>query len=395
MITRESESKSNNKIHYSEFLSEKSSKVIHTILCEEEADLLKYPDLDQINSSIKQNIVFGDMHANALKFVNFLIRQSVLTMSKEDYTEIIKIYTIPVNELTKADLKRFNEILESTPINNKQLLITLLGDELADKGNNDYFTLKLLEKIAPHLQFDIVLSNHGLEFINMYENGLTEYKPNLRKDQIYSMINLLTLIKKGLVDYSEIEKIIKIHYQAHLKLLSYSMSKNNKFITIYSHAAIGIETIKSLAKLFKVNYNDKTSCDLAKTIENINKAFIETVIAKKLAELSNINNSSQSKINLDNAPVNFPILRAVYTRGYHEENDPPLKSLNGYNLCYVHGHDGKGKVKLRYKEMEINLDNSLGKDDELYKGKYCVLFSNNHLMKEKMDTEGLTISHKL
>lgn len=350
-----------------------SQTIIHKLLKGGQTDLLKYPPLYPTQDN---PITIGDMHGNALKFINFLIRHQVLKMPPSDYKKIIRLYQLPPAELTVMHLNDYKKILARTPVK-KDVFIRLLGDELADRGSNDYFTLKLLEKIAPAVQLEIILSNHALEFISVFESGLKNYSSDLQEGQAKSLLNLGTLVTRGLVTTAEIEHLVTHFYQPHLKMISYSLDESRKHMTIYSHAPIGLNTIKALAKLFNVNFLDKNATYLANTIEQINQAFHHLVINKKLIAASELNHFAS----YESIPLTLPILRATWARGY-SKNDYPHKNNYNYHLHYVHGHDGKGVVKPQFKDREINLDNLLGKGDK-YTGKYTVLFSTKHHLSEE------------
>ena len=373
-------------LKFTTFTNKRTHTVIHTLLKDKQANLLKYPLLDP---TTQDQITIGDMHGNALKFVHFLIRHQVITMSEADYRHLIKIYRLPVDKLTSDHLTHFNQILARTTVESGAF-IRLLGDELADRGSNDYFTLKLLEKIAPQVQLEIILSNHALEFIAMFEDGLKNYTSDLVSGQARSLFNLGALVKKNLVDPAEISNIITEHYQPHLKIISYSLDESRKFISIYSHAPIGIHTVQSLATFFNVSYVDRSAIDLANTIENINKAFLQVVIDKKLIVASHLKDFA---LNTE-IPLSLPILRTTWARDY-SKIDLPKKHINRYQLCYIHGHDGGGYVKSQYKDREINLDNEFGKNSQ-YRGKYTVLFSpNKPLLEEEKTPKKLRRSERI
>ena len=66
-----------------------------------------------------------------------------------------------------------------------------MGDILADRGNNDYLTLKLLEKLhSLEIPYEIMLSNHDLWFIEAAEDYF-QNPSKVRFDEINS-VALLT-----------------------------------------------------------------------------------------------------------------------------------------------------------------------------------------------------------
>lgn len=90
---------------------------------------------------------------------------------------MVKIYQTPLENIDKECLIQFNTILDRI-VFEKGRMIRLLGDELADRGANDYFTLKLLEKLQLNkVPVEILLSNHSVEFIESYEKKIAFIQP--------------------------------------------------------------------------------------------------------------------------------------------------------------------------------------------------------------------------
>jgi hypothetical protein len=123
------------------------------------------------------HVSVGDLHGNALKLIYTLIEEGVLELSEEEqessahiYIKLRDIYNKPINELRVDDLAKFQDIINKAKVN-KNKAVTLIGDELADRGNNDYFTLLVLQKLKEEqVNIEIMLSNHSVEFIRDYEN---------------------------------------------------------------------------------------------------------------------------------------------------------------------------------------------------------------------------------
>lgn len=344
------------------------AKQIH--ITDQKARLLIYPKLDDKCRAKEGEVTIGDMHGNALKFIYFLVRQRIISMSKADYRKIINIYKKSADQLVKKDLADFIKILNNCAIN-KGVKIRLLGDEFADRGSNDYFTLKIIERISQEIQLEILCSNHGLDFLNFYETHFKELFFSIVRPPTQSLINLNLLIKKKLVTKSEIEKIITNHYLPHLKLLAYDVDEENKCIVLFSHAPIGLRTVEALAKDFNAKYDKK---NLPQTIDQINQAFNEICVKKKMAESSKLMLAREEGVSAMRAPLAYPFLRTVWNRDYDAKKDPLKKCLDEYSVIYVHGHDGAGYVPSKYKRHVINLDNEFGKYE--FAGEYGVFFSS-------------------
>lgn len=356
-------------------ISHPEAQQVH--ITDQKAKLFTYPKLDAKQRAKEGEVTIGDLHGNALKFIYFLIRQRILIMSKTDYRNIIKIYNKPADQLVKKDLNDFIKILNNARIN-KSVKIRLLGDELADRGNNDYFTLKIIEKMSQEISLEILCSNHGLDFINYIESGFKELFFSIFAPPTESLINLHLLIEKNLVTKSEIEKIVSQHYIPHLKLLSYDMNEENKCIVLFSHAPIGLRTVEALAAEFKVNYDEK---NLPQTIDAINTAFTAICENKQVAETSKFKLAKKNGLDVMNLPLSYAFLRTVWGRNYDAKKDPLKKCVGEYSVIYTHGHEGKGYVPAKYKRHVINLDDEFGKYGDPV-GVYGVFFSSKKKAEE-------------
>ena len=340
---------------------------------EANVDLLQYPASNERRQHPPEmknvEVTIGDLHGNALKLLYFLIKENILDLSEKGYKDIIEIYQKNAHELTEKDLKLFTETLASAKLLNPAK-IRLIGDELADRGSNDYFTLKILEKLSQEkADIRILLSNHGGEFLRAYENNFDSFMANVGPGQARSLQTLGVLVDKGLVGKEEIKNIVKTHYKPTFKLIDYSLNQDNE-ISIYTHAPVGLNTIRAAAKFLNVVYNDSSSENLAKTIDRINAAAANE---PKIFERSQYDTYGQSS---EIAELTHPLVRLMWTRrsgDFHAELnnsiDPMDSQINNYKLRFVHGHDGHG-VSIN-PEYITNLDNTLGKGSSM-KGAYTI-----------------------
>ncbi|RUR08325.1 hypothetical protein [Legionella sp. km772] len=237
-----------------------------------DADLDKFP---QVKKQDSKHISLGDLHGNALKLIYILVEEGVLQLNEAAYNSLRDIYNTNVNDLTAEQLSSFQTIIAAADVNLDKA-VTLIGDELADRGNNDYFTLLVLKKLhESKLNLDIILSNHSAEFIRDYANVQFTGFYNLSIGQGQSLARMQFLIGKGLVKEEEVRSIVRDCYIPKAKALSYTVSPEGE-LTLFSHAPIGLETIQGLAKKFDLPYHDKTTKELIQTIDRINKK-IETL----------------------------------------------------------------------------------------------------------------------
>lgn len=358
-------------------------------LINEKVDIYTFPD--SIDNENKANeITIGDLHGNAMKLLFMLVKHGIITnINETGYQKLVEVYKTSVNCLKIEDLNEFNSILTKVKFHAKSKL-RLLGDELADRGNNDYFTLKILEKLnTADVPVEIILSNHSVEFIEAYEKQERFEPQMLFLGFAHSMQRLQNLIDKGLVLKKEILEIVDKAYKPTLKVISYSLDDSKKEITIYSHAAIGVKTIKSLAEKLSINYGDTSAEKLAQTIDKINESFqektktnmINTLYARKNMEEGFTNPNAD----LNDAPIEF----TMWNRRY-DVIDRPVNH-KGYELYFVHGHDSSDPIA---EEQHIcNLDNQLGKGNKS-KGIYTVLCSDFGVDMQKSETTILSHQKK-
>ena len=138
----------------------------------------------------------GDLHGSSQKLIYFLIQVGLLEMDEINYKKMVDLYEkwgyqllsvvvykqqqnqakFNILDMKKeellSDLNQFKEILASAKVKGgpQHPLIRLIGDEMADRGHNDYFTLLILEKLQQnHVPYEIITSNHGAEFMAAYE----------------------------------------------------------------------------------------------------------------------------------------------------------------------------------------------------------------------------------
>ncbi|MFY7698059.1 MAG: Dot/Icm T4SS effector Wip [Legionella sp.] len=334
--------------------------------------LRAYPNCQ--NRPTGNNLIIGDLHGNALKLLFFLLHEGICSLSANDYELFVQLYHKPCSNLTADDLQKFNAVINQMTVMKHDTLIRILGDELADRGSNDYFTLKIIDALHHQkVPVEIVLSNHSLGFVEAYELRQVFEYTKLGKEQAKSMYNLQYLIEKNLISKQDIENTINNSYKKLIKPLSYSLSLTDNSITIYSHAAIDIQVIKFLAQKLQVSFADNNPAELAKTIDIINKKFSNLANHNAVSTLYNRETIGRD-VYQPPSPDN-PIEMLTWNRGYQSINRQP--QYKSYTVNYVHGHDIKGPSK----DNIYNLDNTLGRGDDANNchGMYHVIYSNEAL----------------
>lgn len=271
----------------------------------------------------------GDMHGNAMKLIYFLIKEGVLQLENEaeDYEHLRLIYLTPVEQLTTIDLAKFKAILNNATLQYPKQLI-LLGDEMADRGMNDWYILQILDKLDP-LPFDLCLSNHSSIFLQrMAENKPHAGVPIVAPYQQQSLNHLFILISKKIITLSDVQSLVKKNYHTHLKLIAYHRHQDD--ITLFTHAVVGLETITQIADKLGVNYQDETASAFITTLDQINN------IAKHAIENGTFAN--YFNIDCDISDTNNPITDLLWAREL--KSNFTLKPHGRFNVRLVHGHVG-------------------------------------------------------
>ena len=275
------------------------------------------------------------------------------------YSELYRIYNI--KKLTKENIARFGSLLNTSAIKDSAVKVRLLGDELCDRGRNDYFTLMLIDRLDTlKCDFEILLSNHSAVFIYGFEKqhrhkhkSIVDFHRKHLKHQSRSMKGLQYLLRKKLVSLTEIDRIFNDVYKNKIKVVSYYFEQKTDILTIYSHAPIDIEAIYQLAYTFSVS-DEKMAPhiinkqEVMKLIDGINERMCLYLTENRLTR------DHYSDISV-----------AIENRKY--DHLAPGKP----ELLYIHGHDQEDRGRSE-ETFRKTLDNDLGKSDDKVRGSYEV-----------------------
>jgi len=362
-------------------------------IVERAADLSTCPKPLQVDADHK-HISLGDLHGNAMKLIYTLIEEGFLELSDKDYDILNYIYELEPDELDADDLDSFKSILDSAKVNNEKS-ITLIGDELADRGNNDWFMLLLLKKLhEAHVDVEVIISNHSVEFIRK----LSGVSASIDNSVTRSYANMEIFVLKDLIAKEDIYDIFTNHYIPMVKALSYSIS-NKEELTIYSHAPIGLETIEAISLKLKVDYDETTQASLMRTIDNINKKIKELFISGELVTILKLEGEAAFAAKVINAnvpiPIEYPLIRLVWNRELGSELR--MKSKDGsFEIKDVHGHIGKTPIMAEDglpSPSHQNLDNNFGKSSDARRAR--VGSPINHFTRRSPDTPEYSLKYQL
>ena len=353
-------------------------------LCSTKENLKNPPQFTAL--PIKQ-VTLGDLHANAMKLIHTLVRYGVCDIEVNAFDDLQRLYhkKDPTEEGKKAFLKLITDALQ---VKNKEILVRLIGDIVADRGKNDLYVLAILEKLRLEgVSVSTLVSNHDIELIFAYEaykknGGILDRRleAGVRYDQKTSLLGLAESIGQGKVCSKErFEQFMENDYLPTLKLLDYSLSENDpKHITIFSHAPVDLEVIEYMSKKFGVSHRAKTVEALTQTIDEINRKFVACVRDGNVGLIyddSKIGNSGYSILK-ENC-----VEYAIWNRT--EDLNAGSKAISADHISFVYGHT-MGESHQR--ENVVKVDNVLGKVDGLHRGIDPVFVSTEPLPKLKYAT---------
>ncbi len=373
-------------------------------LVQEEVDIYQLPPPEVVAEWITRTgeITIGDVHANNLYLLHLFLRFGIVSgINQAEYQELVAIYQLGYHEFAtkgQQNRDRFNEILKNENVKWRNTLkVRLLGDEKFDRGKSDGEM-----DIVLRLAYDngvlstINASNHTEEYIyacekNTFSSG--SGRPSARAvilEDLHAQSAVMGLdleLQYGITTVEEVLDNYEIIYLSCLELISYTLDEENRILTIFSHAGIGIKEIIHLAKKFYEKF-DQTHEGLTflEILNMIQTKFHEHVIAKTVHTLydkGKLNKFYYSKkLSCEEAPVEFILWNRNYAGlqrpaqlddfsidGY--EDIQWAKGLEGYTINWVHGHD-KSEIS---RENIYNLDTLLGAGKTQNKGKISVLYS--------------------
>ena len=330
--------------------------------------LEKCPQTIAIDNLKQQSLTFGDMHGNAIKLIYLLIENGVMNLNESNYNHLNEIYKKQPHLLTPNDLEKFDSILHQARFHECGL-IRLIGDELADRGNNDLFTLYILRVLHHHnIPFEIILSNHGIVALYKFDQNDEERKRCIIGVPGFSMQisadNMWACLSKD--NFEHIKKdalsIANHIYKPHLRLIGYHIASEQygkQELTLFTHAPIGLETVRALAEQLGIPYEDDSIEHLVNCINKMNEKISQLIALNQLRTLYNPEITSSGPFHqifwARQLPFNFT-----------------LKPQGHFVVNVVHGHVGPDHLET-YHENLTNLDGYYGKGPTLSKGYYFVL----------------------
>lgn len=268
---------------------------------------------DPITLKDNEQVTIGDLHGNALKLIWFLKKYGYIDITRTQYNLFRQFYA-------EGKVEEFVELvgkLAFTP-ESKNHLLRLIGDVLADRGENDWMTLAILKKMDDEgVPFEIDFSNHDMEFSRAVGRKGFLYDLNELHDEYSSVTRMKKFMdeKKGKFNHELLNEMIDAVYSSdHFKLISYAIDEGKSSIEIFTHAPYDFHFMEALATFLKVSFEYDTLLNLKKSIDGINQAFSNYIKSnelenkaladKVLEDKASEDKASEDKESADNKPNN-------------------------------------------------------------------------------------------
>lgn len=335
-------------------------------------------------------LTIGDLHGNSLFLLYALVFHGIAKINASDYQKFAKLYYLqskflrrnPIPSRLLVHIEDMRKILSRIQWSNLHFKhVRLIGDELSDRGQNDYFTFLLLELLVKNqIQLSILISNHGIEFLSKYASDQGQYiKETIPDEQscswIYFKVLQLFLLEQEktelLIDLSEWVKTI---YVPALKLMDYELISSNWRLILYSHAPNGIQRFLEIFQAFNLPHEFANTFEMAQSIEQLNFKF-KKVFTNSFLDFMQMFKKSESLLH-----------EFIWKRGYENQNFE--HSVIGNNILFVHGHDNPQQS---IKHL-ICLDSSFAKSMNVNEQKvqvfavsraYSLMMAHHYLLHQK------------
>src|SRR3990167_2264367 len=358
---------------------------------ERSADINVNPALIPDNER-KRHLILGDQHGNTLKLINTLIAEGILPlMSDADYGFIRELYNKEPSAYTVADINKYMKILRKGKIDTTRAL-TLLGDLTADRGKNDLLTLLLMQILKESgLELEIILSNHDAEFFAYVQDPNIKWTESTASQRT-SLTNMRTLFDLNIaqelpINKNNLKKHVKQYYISKLKYIGYSIDANGD-MSLFTHAPVGLDTVRALANKLKILYKDDSQVNLINTINQINQRLDMNEFTEGLSQEINTAENSQASIKNFESPIpsKYPFNSLLWNRLNYKKTLITQPQSGQYKIKYVHGHIGQQETKFN---NGLLIDSHTNLDEDLGKTNYCNK-TNEYIKHYIMQSNSLT-----
>ncbi len=390
-------------------------------LVADEVDLSKPPVSQEaaINTE-KTEATIGDLHANPIKLIHFLMREKIITgLTPEDYVALIQINNdltskeLPTDITLKPEtLAQYREIIAKIKLTEPKIaLLRFIGDIIADRGQCDLFIWLILDKLDKlGLPMRFLLSNHDLAFLQAFprilRHGLSHaggLSGSILDNQQRSLRNLALLLTPSPIPSeptttesrtrassqgteeqmtpkheaqsdeqqalaAEIEEIYKRVYLPNLQAVDYSYTTQTdvaagaaatieSHLCIHTHAPVSYVVLEHLAQWAGVEWATNCPAELIATIDAIN-----VHLQKSIATDPEFFNTSVFSEPVSGRELPHALYRLAWDRPSNMDVEFPPRLGAGaseFLLSRTHGHHS---VSSQFFKIGVNnLDSLLGK----------------------------------
>jgi hypothetical protein len=353
---------------------------------EENVDIYELPTMHDVLCGRKgDEIVIGDLHANTMKYIRFLIRHGVIRgMTDLQYKALVNIFCIPGNALTKQNLIEFNSILNAKNLTYNPLVkITVIGDDTADRVNScDILMLLLNKSLVEHaVRPKIIISNHSVNLVEACELKSDFGMTRISYNDSLSMRRLEDLVKSGVLDHKYVYSLYQNYYKrlirSTVRIIDDS-DPTNPIVCTVSHAGIDHQTVREMAEYLMVTPlpQDPSFKELMATMDAIDKTYkavIEGNLINQTYDPKIIDRAYEGRCNLRG----YPFESAMWNRDYDSLTER-TEQCRGYRQWWVHGHDDTDYDLSHV--CDLDKENELGKSVQLHRGTSNTIYSTSHAL---------------
>lgn len=345
-----------------------------------EIDLKKHPQAI-VTPQQKSSFTIGDLHANVLKAIHFLISFGAIGALEDNaYSRLVSLVNYfesnpsSIQEERILSFKRF--LMNHIKVIHTNCLYRFIGDTLADRRHNDYLMLLLFDHLKYlGLRYEIILSNHDSWFIGYIEGWKTEFAD---PKQAQSLMNLQDLLRREVVKLPDVRTLYESAIYPHLRLFALEIDKASGQNHFYSHAPVLFSWVLHIAKELSIKNIPEAldECDLTtfnRHVQEINKRVKKKLkLSRFYAAIRLPSNEPTDSWNKERYSY-LGLALWARSRGDKTEVAQCLAQNQGLgdaedqfatklNLLRIHGHDGPlpGEKGIK-KHHAVCLDTVLGK----------------------------------
>jgi hypothetical protein len=235
-------------------------------------------------------------------------------------------------------IKEFESIIQSSVLlDERPQKIIFIGDTLADRGHNDYFTLIIFQRIYQQIEYSILLSNHDIVHLCETEGNdyIAQYPEQTHENYFISFLNFKKLTTKFADLQSSATEMLNTSFKPFIKIFEFGFP-NDSTMLLFSHTPFIFNDYFFQQHLF----NQTNLNQLFVELEHLNAKIIDS-IAKNQLHLIDAN-----------------ILFAAEHREFPSNLDNQFLQQN--QIINIHGHVGARHNHLLLSQS-INLDSDLGR----------------------------------